>query len=169
VANRSPPLLPNCSIYHLVEVVCSFVLLLLSLSLLFEPKWNKYLFLLVTPSVSDGAELVVQLQRRRSTDVYEMMLSVSVPTSVDDDQADQTTSSSVHVTLLTVGASTSFGSSIHKHIDTCSKLNPLITVRPQDTMSAAAIILFVNVFTARCYAERGYATVCPTMSYTLRI
>jgi len=48
------------------------------------------------------------------------MSSVSVPTSVDDDQVDQTTSSSLHVTLLTVGASASFGNSVQAFIDNCT-------------------------------------------------
>jgi len=43
------------------------------------------------------------------------MLRVSVPMSVDDDHAVQTTSSCEHVTLLTVGDSTNFGSSAAQH------------------------------------------------------
>ena len=45
------------------------------------------------------------------TDAYEAMLSVSVPMSEDGDHAVQTTSSCVHVTLLTAGASDNLGSS----------------------------------------------------------
>jgi len=43
------------------------------------------------------------------------MSSVSVPMSVDADQEDHITSISRHVTLSTLGASTSFGNSAHTH------------------------------------------------------